>query len=164
MDARAGGWGLVPARERALAAGRSAAPSRVPVMRAPQPGPAQLLRGVRPPPEPEPVITPPHSWGGGSAGAGGPHPPPAAGTSPSMGNSASGAAGPGRFRTPDPAPPAAAPRGTTAATTAAASPLAPSRSRRNHRSDRTVSRRRDTERIGAAAARSARNAPPPTSG
>jgi len=46
MDARTGGRHLVPARERALVAGRSAAPPRVSVVRTSQPGAAQLLRGV----------------------------------------------------------------------------------------------------------------------
>jgi hypothetical protein len=51
LDARARGRDLVSTRERAVAAGRPAAPACLLLMRASQPRPAQLLRGVRNPTE-----------------------------------------------------------------------------------------------------------------
>src|SRR2546430_6678924 len=73
MDAGAGGRNLVPAREREVAAGGSAAAARVSLVCASQFGAAQvlrrvwaqtesLIRHVRPSPSPSPL------WGEGNAG------------------------------------------------------------------------------------------------
>ena len=144
MDARAGGWNLVPPGERTVAAGRSAATAGVSVVRASQPWTTQFLRGVWA--QVEPVA-----------------PPALRATSPYMGRTLllSGGPVPGLFRRPGRLLPGGARPGTTGATRADAVGPAPSRARRIRSSDRTVRRCLGISRIGAAAGRSARNVPPP---